>query len=223
MSVPAKLRIGFNPDFAPLCHLDGDVPGGLVIGRAAEALAQAGLTPEWWPLALPMMMGALKAGDVDALAGVGVTAERNAHLAYSKPLVVSGGAWFALAETDWWSGEGPGSAPNEDGWRVVTPAAGPLVRVIRARFPALDLITCRTYDEALAMVAGGKAEAAALNWHVGRLQTDRDYPGRFALPAAPFVEIPLAIAAAAGAEADVTLRRLNEHIPESWGVWREPE
>lgn len=204
------VRIGYNPDFAPFAACRNGRAEGLVVARLAGALDAAGLMGDFRPVPLPTMVARLLAGDVDALAGVAVAPARDGVLAFSGPLVMTGGAWFALADAAWPDDDGLRAA--EPGrWRVVTPAAGPLAAPVRSRFPGLRLLTCTDYPEALQAVLDGRAEAAALNLQVGRHMAARDHPGRFALPDTPFFPVPLALAVPAGDPAGL-LPRLDPHL-----------
>jgi len=204
------LRIGFNPDFAPFAEVKDGEPDGLVIARLRAALHNAGLDATFLPVTLPEMTERLRSGDLDALAGVAISAERSRLFSFSRPLARTGGAWFPLVGADW-----PGdqalreAAPGT--WRVVSPRTGPLVAQIRDRFPNLEVIECEDYAAAFEAVLGGLADAAALNLQVGRLQAERDHPDCFALPQAPFFEVPLAMAVAKGDPLGL-IARLDPHF-----------
>jgi len=204
------LRIGFNPDFAPFADLKDGEADGLVIARLRAALDKAGLDATFLPVALPEMTERLRSGDLDALAGVAVSAERSRLFAFSRPLAMTGGAWFPRAGHGW-----PGDQALRDAapgqWRVVSPRTGPLVAQIRDRFPNLEVFECRDYAAAFEAVLAGRADAAALNLQVGRLQAERDHPGLFALPQAPFFKVPLALAVAKGDPLGL-IARLDPHL-----------
>lgn len=197
MSGGADLCIGFNPDFRPFCFLEAGAAQGLVIAPLKQALAEAGLAAEYVPLPLPEMQPALQDGRVDLLAGIGATPERATALDFSPPLVRTGGAWFARASAGWPDDttlQGDTSTERT----VVTPAAGPLAAHIRTHFPGLTLRTCEDYAGALALVAAGAVDAAALNLHVGNEMVAAEYAGEIAPADRIFLEIPLALAVAKG-------------------------
>lgn len=205
-----SIRIGYNPDFAPFAALKDGQAVGSVIERLVPALEAAGLEATFVPVPLPEMKARLLAGDVDALAGVGMAGERQDIFAFSKPLVVTGGAWIAAADSGW-PGDDDLRAAAPGRWRVVTPALGPLVAPIRERFPDLDLTVCEDYPSALQAVLDGHADAAALNLHVGCLMAQRDHPGQFRMPETPFVTLPLGLAVPSGDPAGL-LPRIDAHL-----------
>jgi len=94
-------NIGFNPDFAPFAFEDRGAPRGLVVDRAATAFRRSGIPFVFSPLPLPEMMTSLYAGRVDALAGIASIAERRTRLAFSRPVMMTGGAWFSLKGGGW--------------------------------------------------------------------------------------------------------------------------
>lgn len=210
------LRIGFNPDFAPLSYCVDDEPLGPVVDRTVKVVSAAGYGIRWRPLELPRMLEAVSSGDVDAVTGVGIAGDRHGGLVHSRPLVATGGAWFVLAGTDWHPG--PGSALRSgEHRRVITPATGPLVGVVARLYPDLEIATCRDYGDALLAVVRGEADAAALNWHVGRMRAETEHPRSFAMPDDPFMTIPLAIVTTPGEGAE-RLRRIDRHIPSAWSI-----
>jgi polar amino acid transport system substrate-binding protein len=87
------------------------------------------------------------------------------------------------------------------GRTVVTPRRGPLAAQIAKTAPEVKLVQSTSYEECLAMVLAGKADAAALNLQAGLRLARSKYPGQFALPSAPYVSVPLAFAVAKGKNA----------------------
>lgn len=203
------LRVGYNRAFRPFAVEENGLPAGLAVDRARAALAAAGLDAGFVPLDLPEMFDRLLGGDVDLLAGTGVSQARAERYAFSRPLVATGGAWFPGADV-YWPTDNALRTGAGGGRRVVTPAAGPLAGHIAEHFPQLDLATCSDYEAALGQVTGGKADAAALNFHVGLGLVAGD--GRFTPPTEVFLQIDLALAAPAGDPRGL-LARLDPHIP----------
>ncbi len=203
------VKVGYNLDFAPFCFEEHGSARGLVIERVATIFESSEIPFEFLPVRLPDMITALDTGRVDVLAGIASTLDRRSKLSFSKPLVMTGGAWFAL------KGGSVDCEPDAGAWRVVTPAAGPLAAPIQKRYPLIKLETCGDYDAALQTVVNGKADAAALNFHVGKLLCDKNYPDMFQRPAAPFFPVPLAIALKPADPLNI-LQRLNVHILDAW-------
>ncbi len=219
-----KLVFGYEPDFAPLTFADENGACGLIIDLLAQAFRGFGSTIDFVPVGLPRHEAALFAGEVDGLAFKAIIRERAGDFDFSAPLIDSGAAWFVL----------PGGPPGEDHppahARLATPAKGPLIAQLRVDFPGSDFVAVETYAEALGSVAEGKADRAALNFHIGCYLARRDFPGRFELPVAPFHSLPIGFAVAKGTHAD-TLDKFNRALLEMWAAggvaeierrWLEP-
>ena len=162
------------------------------------------------------MLTDLAAGRIDALAGTAFIPQRRAALEFSRPVALTGGAWFA-AEGGNWPDDQALLAERSPPWRVITPATGPLFELIGQHFPLLSVLSCEDYASALQGVLDGRADAAALNWQVGNRLCDKDYPALIRHADAAFVNVPLVIATPVGDPQHI-LPRLNTHIPHSWGV-----
>ena len=192
-STQAPLLIGHDAPFEPFGYLENGQSRGMLVEAVAEILTRAGLAFSFRGIALDAIEGALAAGSVDALAFKGVSPERALNMDFSAPLIITGGAAFArqglAAATDL-------SAYN--GMTVVTPERGPLAPDIRRRYPNIRLLAVPSYDASLEAVLAGAADVAALNLQVGQRLVNSKYPGRFTMPAAPYLEVPLAFAVAKG-------------------------
>lgn len=209
MSPEPPFRVGYNRAFQPFAFEEDGEAAGIAIERTRAALAAAGLAATFAPLDLPEMFERLLAGEVQLLAGTGASAVRAGQFAFSRPLVATGGAWFVREDVAWPAGDALHDGAGA-GLRAVTPAAGPLAAFITGHFPQLSLTACRDYQAALAQVAAGEADAAALNFHVGcGLITGDD---RFIKPAGVFVKVDLALAARAGDPLGL-IDRLDPHLP----------
>jgi polar amino acid transport system substrate-binding protein len=139
-----------------------------------------GIDTEWVHLSLAGQIPALRNCDVDMLACLGVTAERQNEVVFGKPIIQTGGALFTLQER-----------PTELA-RIVTPSAGPLVAATQAAYPTCSVVEADNYPHALSLVIDGHADAAALNFHVGRRLAEREFAGRFAVPDTTFQTVYLA-------------------------------
>jgi ABC-type amino acid transport substrate-binding protein len=202
--VTTSLRFGFNRDFAPHAWCDNGAPRGRVIDRIARACADWRI--DWIGLDQAELLPGLARGAIDAVAGTGIATARG-ELAFSTPIVASGGAWFVPRGRDWPDDAALAQGAGQ-GRRVATPRFGPLYETIGRRFPGLVPIDAAGYRDALAAALDGRAEAAALNAEVGWLQAERDYPRRFHEPRCRFVEIALALAVARERAAEI-LPRFN--------------
>lgn len=195
-SAQATLLIGHDAPFEPFGYVENGQSRGMLVEAVAEILTRAGMAFRFRGLALDAIEGALAAGSVDALAFKGVSPERSLHMDFSAPLIITGGAAFAR----------PGLAAATDlaaynGMTVVTPERGPLAPDIRRRYPDIKLLAVASYDASLEAVLAGAADAAALNFQVGQRLVNSKYPGKFSMPAAPYLEVPLAFAVAKGRNA----------------------
>ncbi len=187
--------VGYQADFAPFM-VDEDGPCGLVIDRLVPLLTAQGVRASWVALALTEQLPALESGDVDMLAGLGVTAERAEQLVFGPALVRTGGALFRLT----------GAA--DGAYRIATPSSGPLRLAVTEAFPESEVELVQDYPAALNAVVEGSAAAAALNFHVGWEVAERLHPGGFVAPEEPFAPVDLAPAALAGHECAGLLARL---------------
>lgn len=206
--------IGYNPEFAPFAFEDNGSARGLAIERVSTAFERAGIPFVFSPVKLPEMIATLEVGRVDALAGIASVLERRETLVFSKPVVMTGGAWFKLkggARLD----DSELQKPHVPQWRVVTPATGPLIDPIRKHFPHVKLETCEDYDTAFQYIIDGGADVAALNCHVGRMLCDKVFPDMFVQLNAACLVFPLAVATKTGDPFNL-LHRLNVHIPDEW-------
>ena len=203
------MKIGFNSDFAPFSSLKDGKPDGIVIERIKNIFDKAGIIYELVPAKLTGLISGLSQGEFDILAALAKTPMREKTIVFSKPIIVSGGAWFTAAD----------KSPLLDGELpevAVTPKVGPLVAQIKALFPEIDLMTSENYDTSLQEVLNGKADAAALNWHVGKMLIEEKYNSKFHIPLAPFNTMALHMAAKLS-DKEYLINRLNEHIPDDWG------
>ena len=187
------LKVGFEPDFAPLTLLAGKAAKGLIIEIIDKAASIGGVQTEFLPVELPDQDEAVGAGAIDALAFKAIIPERAGIFDFSTPLVVSGAAWF-VSDTDLLK---DGARPVS-GARVATPVRGPLATQITRDFPDVSIVGVDTYEAALNAVARKDAEIAALNYHVGCYLVQRDHARTIRLPAAPYQQIPIGLAVANG-------------------------
>lgn len=184
----SRIRIGVDADFRPFAYREHERPRGIVVEISEIALRGCGFEAEFIACPLGDCADAMARGAIDAFAGMAVTEERARQFNFSEPLLVTGGAWFALR----------GGDQRAQLRAVVTPSRGPLAALINAMFPQIAVQCATDYRAALELVIAGSVDAAALNFHVGRVQAARDFPDLFELPAEPFCRLPLALAVALG-------------------------
>jgi polar amino acid transport system substrate-binding protein len=135
-------------------------------------------------------------GRAEAIFPTGITPERRKTLDFSAPLLSTGGSLYVRA---------PGQAPDHlkslEGKTVVTPPTGPLAAYIEKNAPQVKVLRSASYEESLAMLVEGKADAAALNSHVGGRIAAKLYPGKVNVASRMFLEVPLAVAVKKGTQA----------------------
>lgn len=177
-----RLRIGFDDPFRPLAWNDGGIARGPLPAMAAQVLAAAGYDWEFVPLPLGRSLRALADGDVNALAFKAVVAQRQ-DLRFTSPLMTTAAALFHVAG-------GEAQSPSI----IATPRSGPLAGMLRKKFPRSALVLTDDYAAALAEIVAGRAQAAALNVHVGWYFAETLHPGRFSRPRYLLEKLALAMA-----------------------------
>lgn len=203
-----ELRVAYNPDFAPFSISGEDRPQGLIIDRLRNIFDKSDISYEFVATNLTDLIPNLESESVDAIAALGITRERGKKYHFSKPILVSGGAWFIpKSQAMIADGEVPKS--------VITPKRGPLADEIKNRYPEINLITTTDYEAALKGALQGKAMAAALNWHVGRMMIDEKFKDRFYVPKSPYNTVPLGVAVLK--KNKEIILQLNINIPDDWG------
>ena len=175
-----RVRVGYQEDFPPFVASGPAGPEGLAVDILMTGFAKLGIEADWVELSLVEQIPALRSGDVDMLACLGVTAERQNEVVFGEPIIQTGGALFTLQER-----------PAELA-RIVTPSAGPLVAATQAAYPTCSVVEADNYPHALGLVIEGHADAAALNFHVGRQIAEREFPQRFTFPDTTFHTVYLA-------------------------------
>ena len=197
------LRIGFDVPFEPFGLLREGQPAGMLVELVAAMCNEAGIAHSFVTMPLAETEPSLMSGAVDALAFKGVTPERLPRMDFSDLLITTGAAIFTRIGT-------AHSDALEDfyGKTVVSPRKGPMWSFIERQHPALHLIDGDNYENAFAMLADGRADLAALNFHAGCAIARRLFPGQFNLPVTSYVPLPVALAMAKGRHPDL-LARLN--------------
>ncbi len=189
----SPIRVAHEPDLPPLAWRDEGWSRGWVVELVAAALAEAGLGFTFVPRLGRLLEAELHGGEVDAVAGLGIVPERRERLAFSTPLLTTGGAWFLPTVAD-------GDTPA-DGARVTTPGSGPLQAAIAKTRPDLEVILASSYRDALSAVAHGFAGAAALGLHAGAHLARRDgFEEAIRIPDSPFLPIEVGLACRPDAE-----------------------
>jgi len=175
-----RVRVGYQEDFSPFAALGPDGAEGLAVDILTGGFETLGVEVSWVPLPLDRQLASLNGREVDLLACLGITDERQKEVVFGEPIIQTGGAIFRLLET-----------PTKP-VRIVTPSAGPLVTATKNSFPECSVVTVDDYLAALKSVVEGHADAAALNVHVGQQVAEREFPEKFDYPSPIFREVFLA-------------------------------
>jgi polar amino acid transport system substrate-binding protein len=130
-----------------------------------------------------------------------MTPERLKSYDFSAPVVTTGGALFVRT---------PSPTPENllalSGKVVVTPRAGPLADLISRSAPAVKLSVTKDYQESLARVVAGSADAAALNYQAGAIIAARLYRSEITIPQVMFQETVNAVAVPKGQQSELLVR-----------------
>lgn len=190
-----QLRIAHNQSLPPLVEVQQGKSVGLAIDIVRAAAGHADIEVEFVPVTIEQQMPSLKDGRADALLSAN-TPERQQLLDFSEPVLMTGGALYVRAPSPT-----PASLAALAGRIVVTPRAGPLADYIRATAPGVNLVVTADYEESLARLMSGQAEAAALNVSAGGRIANKLYPGQITLPTIMFYEQPFAVGVPKGQHA----------------------
>jgi polar amino acid transport system substrate-binding protein len=210
------VRITHNQPFPPLSELKNGKSEGLLIDVLQAASARVGLELEFVAAPLDQMEQTLKDGRADAFL-TAMTPERLESYDFSAPVLATGGALFVRA---------PSPTPENllamSGKVVVTPKAGPLADLISRTVPAVKLSLTTDYEQSLARVIDGSADAAALNYHAGAVIASRLYPDQITKPATMFQETMNGVAVPKGQQSEF-LARLSRGLAaiRADNIWAE--
>ena len=92
--------------------------------------------------------------------------------------------------------------------------------MIKRTAPNVNLVVTTDYEESLARLVRGDADAAALNFHVGTMLATRLYPGKITMPRILFTQNPTAVGVRKGQQAEL-LSRMNTGLAaiRADGIW----
>jgi polar amino acid transport system substrate-binding protein len=189
------VRIAHAESFPPYAQSREGRSEGMAVDILRSAAAKAGLQLSFVVVQFEELQRTVEDGRAEAIFPTGITPERRKTLDFSAPLLSTGGSLYVRA---------PGQAPDElaalAGKTVVTPRTGPLAAYIEKNSPQVKVLRSASYEESLAMLLEGKADAAALNSHVGGRIAEKLYPGKVNVASRMFLEVPLAVAVKKGTQ-----------------------
>jgi polar amino acid transport system substrate-binding protein len=202
-----SVRMAHAESFPPYAELRDGKSQGMAVDIVRAAAAKAGMQIEFVVVPFEELQRTVEDGRADAIFPTGITPDRRRTLDFSAPLLSTGGSLYVRA---------PQEAPDElsalAGKTVATPRTGPLAGYIEKNAPQVKVLRTSSYEESLQLLVEGKADAAALNSHVGGAIADKLYPGKVNVARRMFLEVPLAVAVRKGTHAPL-LERLNQALP----------
>jgi polar amino acid transport system substrate-binding protein len=211
------VRIAHQVDFMPIADVKDGQSVGLGVEIIRSAAVRAGIDVEFVPVPFEQVQKTLEDGRAVAIFPLANIPERQRMFDFSAPLYNGGGALFVRA---------PGATPEGlsalSGMTVVTPRTGPLAAFIERTAPTVKLVVTADYEESLARLVRGDADAAALNYHVGTALATRLHPGQVTIPRTFLSQSPTAIGVRKGEQAEL-LSRLNVGLAaiRADGTWQK--
>ena len=189
-----ELRVGISADLPPLSMKDKQ---GHIIGFEADlirALAHSmGLEVRFVERAFPDLLDALQGDDVDVvIAGMTITPERNARVAFAGPYFISG---TSILTRDEEIAEVGDPTLLDDSSRTFAALGGSTsAQFVRDILPNAKLVTTPDYETAVQMVIDGDADALIADYLTCRLAVWRHEGEGLTALMTPFTVEPLGIA-----------------------------
>ena len=200
------IKLAYVDPFPPFAYSSSGQSEGFGIEILDAVLKEVDIKPVYIPKGLDVIKRALQSGEADGIAVYAITPERQKIYDYSDAVIQTGAGLFVAVS----------HSPDFDledcaGKKVCTPKEGPLTNLIKMSFPDVNLETVSDYPAALEAVAQGKADGAALNFHVGARLARELFPGQFKMPEKMFFFFFLAVAVLKGKRGDV-LKQINKGL-----------
>jgi ABC-type amino acid transport substrate-binding protein len=200
------MKLAHYDNFPPFSYCNRGEPKGLAIDILLQVFKELNLKVIFIPTSMEKVKNFLESKKVDGIAFSAINPERRKIYDFSDPYLVSGGALFVRSPN--LANKG---LKGFEGKTVVTPKTGPLTGYIQKRFQKVELLLVKDYLLSLKAVLDGKAEAAALNIHVGSHLANQLFPGKFILPKKVSFKTPVAIAVSKSGQASF-LKKFNESL-----------
>jgi polar amino acid transport system substrate-binding protein len=211
------VRIAHDQNFPPFSLSNDGNSEGLAVDILRAAAARMGIDMIFVPVPFDQRQAALENGRAEAYFPLSITPERLQSFDFSEVLVVTGGSVFVRAPN-----VPPDALDAFAGKIVVTPKTGPIAAFVKRTAPTVKLVVTVDYEDSLARLARGEADAAVLSYHVGQRFVDRLYPGQISRSPKMFLELPLAVAVTKGKNGPL-LTELNKGIAaiRADGTWKQ--
>lgn len=201
-----SIRVAHDQRFPPFAEVKDGKSEGLAVDILNAAAAKAGLTITYVPVPFEEIQRTLDDGRADAVFPLAINPERRQSFDFTQALVITGGALFVRAPQ-----HAPDGLKALAGKVVVTPKTGPLAGFIGKTAPEVKLVVNADYDQSFAQLLSGEADAAALNFQVGRRLAATLHAGKVTLPEKLFLELPLALAVRKGSHAEL-IQKLDQGL-----------
>jgi polar amino acid transport system substrate-binding protein len=210
------VRVAHQADFPPLAYVQDGKSVGLFVDLLQAAAAREGITLEFVPVPFAEVQQTLIDGRAQAIFPLGNIPERRQTFDFSDEFLPTGGALFVRT-----ADPAPENLAALAGKSLVTPRTGPLAGYIAKNAPDVKLILSANYEESLAQVIHGNADAAALNVQVGAQLAAKLYPGQLKRGPGMFAAQPLAVGVTKGQNAAL-VARLNAGLAaiKADGTWQ---
>ncbi|ARH01112.1 substrate-binding periplasmic protein [Legionella micdadei] len=201
-----SIRIAHRNNYPPFVYVKNGKSEGLMVDILREVAAKQKINIKFVPVPFAQVQKTLVDGQAEAIMPLAITAERRKIYDFSSPLVSTGGALFVKSPEP-----APTNLARLAGKIVVTPKTGPFASYIQETAPDINLVITENYERSFDYILSGKADAAALNFQVGKTMIKKNFSGKVTVPRKMFTEFPLAVALKKG-EHPGFLRRLNASL-----------
>ena len=192
------IRVAHDQRFPPFAEVKDGRSEGLAVDILNAAAQRAGINISYVPVPFEQIQKTVEDGRADAIFPLAINPERRQVYDFTAPLVITGGALFVRAPQP-----APESLQALNGKTIVTPKTGPLAGFIQKNAPEVKLVVNADYDQSFAQLLSAEADAAALNFQVGRRLVMQYHAGKVTLPDKLFLELPLALAVKKGTSTEV--------------------
>ena len=206
MAGAQTVRVAHAQSFPPYAEARDGRSEGMAVDILRAAAAKTGLHVGFVVVPFEELQRTVEDGRAEAIFPTGITPERRKTLDFSAALLSTGGSIYVRAPA-----QAPGELAALAGKTVVTPRTGPLAAYIEKNAPQVKVLRSASYEESLAMLVEGKADAAALNSHVGGRIAEQLHPGKVNVASRMFLEVPLAVAVKKGTQSEL-LQQLDKGL-----------
>ncbi|KTD27148.1 MULTISPECIES: substrate-binding periplasmic protein [Legionella] len=197
------IRIAHQNNYPPFVYVKNGKSVGLVVDILQAVATKQKMSIHFVPVPFAQVQKALTEGQAEAIMPLAITSERRKLYDFSTPLVMTGGALFVKSPEPT-----PTTLAALSGKIVVTPKTGPFASYIQETAPDINLVITENYERSFDYILSGKADAAALNFQVGKAMIKKNFSGKVTMPRKMFTELPLAVALKKGQHPEF-LHRLN--------------